>query len=116
MRRVEVSYLRTALSLPRGSPCPPGHRTSESREMVGLTGLIASVDRIQRPLFDSLKEKGVIAMGRDQDHVKDHGSHGVRFLLLLANVSAEPGQGVANFLLRPLHLFHLCTCKNIEGV
>ena len=93
MRRVEVSYLGTALSSPRGSPCPPEHRTSESREMVGLTGLIASVDRIQRPLYISLKEKGVIAMGRDQDHVIDHGSHGVRLLPLLA---AKPGQGEGN--------------------
>ena len=65
---------------------------------------------------ESKEEKGVIAMGRDQDHVIDRGSHGVRLLPLLANVSAEPGQGVANFLLRTLHLFHLCTCKNIEGV
>ena len=55
-----------------------------------MTGLIASVDNTQRPLFDSLKEKGVIAMGRDQDHVIDHGSHSVRLLPLLA---AKPGQG-----------------------
>ena len=91
MRRVEVSYLRTALSSPKGSPCPPGHRTSESWEMVGLTGLIASVDG--RPPFDSLKEKGVIAMGRDLDHDMGHGSHDARLLPLLANVFAEPGQG-----------------------
>ena len=97
MKRVEVSYLRTALSLPRGSPCPPEHRTSESREMMGLTGLIASVDRIQRPLFDSLKEKGVIAMGRDQDHIVDHGSHGVRLLPLLANVSPNLGKALFDF-------------------
>ena len=76
-----------------GVPCLPEHRTSESREMVGLTGLIASVDRIQRPLFDSLKEKGVIAMGRDSDHDMGHGSHDARLLPLLANVFAEPGQG-----------------------
>ena len=58
-----------------------------------MTGLITSVHNTQNLLFDSLKEKGVIAMGRDSDHDMGHGSHGARLLPVLANIFAEPGQG-----------------------
>ena len=90
----EASYLGTSVLLSRWLPCPPERRTSESRGVKEFNRLGASADNIQRPLLVSLKEKGVIAMGRDLDHDIGHGSHSASLLPLLANIFAEPGQGV----------------------